>query len=174
MTPCATSVIALLFGVHMQSVVMVSADRGEATVMSRSSAQAGAHIPANVLNALTTKFPDAKIDKSSKEKEDGQDVYDIEFRQGGKKFEADIFADGTFHNWEQQITASDLPQPVVQTVARHFPKAAMKEIMAVTGVTGGVERLEGYEIVIQRAHKKDVEMTIGPDGKILEGPGKEK
>ena len=88
--------------------------------------------------------------------------------------EADIFADGTFHNWEQEIPASDLPQRVVQTVARQFPHANMKEIMAVTEVTGGDERLQGYEIVVQRAHKKDVEMTVAPDGKILEGPGKEK
>jgi hypothetical protein len=106
--------------------------------------------------------------------EGGKEVYDIEFTQEGKKFEADIFADGTFDNWEQQISANELPQPVVQTVERHFPKASMKEIMAVTAVTGGSERLEGYEIVVQRAHKRDVEMTIAPDGKVLEGPGKEK
>jgi hypothetical protein len=174
MPPCAVSVIALLFSLHMESVATVRADHGEAAVVSQSAAQAGADIPARVLNALTTKFPQAKIDKSSKEKEDGRDVYDLEFTQGGKKFEADIFADGTFHNWEQQISASELPQPVVQTVARQFPKAAMKEIMAVTEVTGGNERLEGYEIVVQRTHKKDVELTIAPDGKILEGPGKEK
>jgi hypothetical protein len=174
MRACALSVIALLFGLHVQAAAMVSVGHGEAAVVSRKSAQASTHIPPKVLNALTTKFPLAKIDKSSREKEDGKDVYDIEFSQGGKKFEADIFADGTFHNWEQQIAASDLPQPVVQTVARQFPQATMKEIMAVTEVTGGNERLQGYEIVVQRAHKKDVEMTVAPDGRILEGPGKEK
>lgn len=133
----------------------------------------GRTVPANVMAALTTKFPQAKIDKWSKEKEEGKEVYDIEFRQGDRKFEADIFADGTIHNWEQQVAASDLPQPVVQTVSRQFPKAEMKEIMAVTGVTNGNEHLEGYEIVVKRALKKDVEITIAPDGKVLEGPKKE-
>ena len=174
MRACALSVIALLLGLDVHAMATVSADRGGAPAVSTTSAQASTHIPPKVLNALTTKFPLAKIDKSSREKEDGKDVYDIEFSQGGKKFEADIFADGTFHNWEQQIPASDLPQPVVQTVARQFPQATMKEVMAVTEVTGGNERLQGYEIVVQRAHKKDVEMTVAPDGKILEGPGKEK
>jgi hypothetical protein len=174
MRACAVSIIALLFGLHVQAMAMASAGHAEAAVASRASAHAGAHIPSNVVSALTTKFRQAKIRKWSKEKEDGKDVYDIEFTQDDKKFEADIFADGTFHNWEQQIAASELPPPVVQTVARQFPKAAMKEIMAVTEVTGRTERLEGYEIVVQRAHKKDVEMTIAPDGKILEGPGKEK
>ena len=45
--------------------------------------------------------------------------------------------------------------------------------MAVTAVTNGSEHLEGYEVVVKRALKKDVEMTIAPDGKILEGPKKE-
>jgi len=136
------------------------------------SAASGHTIPATVMGALTAKFPQAKIDKWSKEKEDGKEVYDIEFRQADRKFEADIFADGTIHNWEQQVAASDLPQPVAQTVSRQFPKAEMKEIMAVTAVTNGREQLEGYEIVVKRALKKDVEVTIAPDGRILEGPKK--
>lgn len=60
----------------------------------------------------------------------------------------------------------------MQTVARLFPNAGMKEIMAVTAVTNGNERVEGYEIVLQRSHKRDVEMTVAPDGRVLEGPGK--
>ena len=133
-----------------------------------------AKLPSNVLSALTAKFPQATIEKWTREKEEGKAVYDIEFTQAGKKFEADIFADGAIHNWEQQVAASDLPAAVVQTVARQFPNAGMKEIMAVTAVTNGNERLEGYEIVVQRSRKRDVEMTVAPDGKVLEGPGKEK
>jgi hypothetical protein len=131
-------------------------------------------IPANVMTTLTAKFPQAKIDKWSKEKEEGKEVYDIEFRQGDRKFEADIFADGTIHNWEQQIAESDLPQAVLQTVKKQFPGAALKEIMAVTDVKNGAEQLGGYEVVVKRALKKDVEMTVAADGRILEGPGKEK
>lgn len=135
-------------------------------------AASGRAIPSNVMAALTAKFPQAKIDKWTREKEEGKEVYDIEFRQGDRKFEADIFADGTIHNWEQQVAVSDLPQPVVNAVSRQFPKASMKDIMAVTAFTKGTEHLEGYEIVVQRSHKKDVEVTIAPDGRILEGPKK--
>jgi hypothetical protein len=131
-------------------------------------------IPAIVMTVLTAKFPQAKIDKWSKEKENGKEVYDIEFKQGDRKFEADIFADGTIHNWEQQVEPGDLPQAVVQAVNRQFPNAVMKEVMAITDVKNGAERLEGYEIVVRRRLKKDVEITIASDGKILEGPGKEK
>lgn len=131
-------------------------------------------IPANVISVLSAKFPKAQIAKWSREKEEGKEVYDIEFTQDGRKFEADIFADGTIHNWERQIAQGDLPQAVVETVNRKFPNAVLKEIMAVTDVKNGAEQLEGYEVVVERARKKDVEMTIAPDGRILEGPGKEK
>jgi hypothetical protein len=146
-----------------------------AAAVAGAARAAGADaIPANVMRTLTGKFPQAKIDKWSKEKEDGKVVYDIEFRQGERKFEADIFADGTVHNWEQQIAQSELPPAVMQAVDKQFPKAVLKEIMAVTEVKNGAEQLEGYEIVVQRGHKNDVELTIAPDGKILEGPGKQK
>ena len=135
---------------------------------------AAGKLPPDVMAALITKFPHAKIDKWNKEKEDGRIVYDIEFKQDSRKFEADIFADGTIHNWEQQIAQGDLPQPVVQAVNRKFPGAVLKEVMAVTDVQNAVEHLHGYEIVVARAHKKDVEMTVAPDGRILEGPGAEK
>ncbi len=131
-------------------------------------------IPANVMRALTTRFPQARIDKWNKEKEAGKVVYDIEFKQDGRKFEADIFADGTIHNWEQQIAQAELPPPVVAAVNRKFPGAVLKEVMAVTDVENAAERLQGYEVVVARARKKDVEMTIAPDGRVLEGPGAEK
>jgi hypothetical protein len=158
----------------MRSVFLVTSLSLLSAAVGTPIARAADKIPATVMKVLTTKFPQAKIDKWSKEKEDGKEVYDIEFRQGDRKFEADIFADGTIHNWEQQIAQSDLPPAVVQTVNRQFPKAVLKEIMAITDVTNGTERLEGYEVVVQRTLKKDVEMTIAPDGRILEGPGREK
>ena len=145
-----------------------------AAALTTATVAAADKIPSNVMAVLTAKFPQAKIDKWSKEKEDGREVYDIEFKQGDRKFEADIFADGTIHNWEQQVAPGDLPPAVVQAVNKKFPHAVLKEVMAITDVKNGAEQLEGYEIVVQRRLKKDMEITIAPDGKILEGPGKEK
>ena len=79
-----------------------------------------------------------------------------------------VFDDGTIHNWEKEITAADLPNAVKQTVMVKFPKATMKEIMQVTEVKEGKETIEGYEILLKPVHKKEVEVTVAPDGKILE------
>jgi hypothetical protein len=40
--------------------------------------------------------------------------------------------------------------------------------MVITAVKDGKDALEGYEIVIETADKKEVEVTVAPDGEILE------
>src|SRR5262245_8911486 len=73
-------------------------------------------IPKKVMDALKAKFPKAEIQKWTKEKESNDIVYDIEFKQEGRKFEADIKEDGTIHNWEKEIAAKDLPEAVKKAV----------------------------------------------------------
>jgi hypothetical protein len=125
-------------------------------------------IPKAVMDALKAKFPKAEIHKWTKEKEGDAVVYDIEFKEGDRKCEADIKEDGTYINYEREIAAKDLPKAVVETVEKKYPKAKMKEIMEIMEVKGKEDKLEGYEIVLETADKKEVEVTIAPDGKVLE------
>ena len=131
-------------------------------------------IPKKVMDALKAKFPKAEIHKWTKENEAGKVAYDIEFKQGKQKFEADIFEDGTIHNWEKEIAAADLPKAVIKAVEERYPKSKLKEIMQITAVTNGKDELEGYEIVLDTAAGREVEVTVAPDGKIVEDSGKEK
>ena len=129
--------------------------------------------PAKVLTAFRAKFPTSVIVKQTMEKEDGREVYDIEFTQGGVKHEADLSADGTFLNWEKALAASELPAPVTKALLKKYPKAVIKEAMAVTEVKGGRETLEGYEIMLTMADKKEQEDMVAPDGKFIEEDGDE-
>ncbi len=131
-------------------------------------------IPEVVMDALKAKFPKAEIHKWTKEKEDDIVIYDIEFKQEGRKFEADIKEDGSIHNWEKEIAAEDLPDAVKMAVATKYSKATIKEIMEITAVSDGKDALEGYEIVLETADKKEVEVTVAPDGKILEDSGEKR
>jgi hypothetical protein len=125
-------------------------------------------VPQQVMDTLKAKFPKAEIDKWTREREGAVVVYDFEFKQDGRKFEADIKEDGTIHNWEKEIAAKDLPDAVKKAVEMKYPNAVLKEILAITAVKGGKDALEGYEIVLETADKKFVEVTIAPDGKTLE------
>jgi len=124
-------------------------------------------IPAQVMAALKTKFPEAVIQQWTREEEDGVVLYDIEFEQQGRKFEADIKEDGTIDNWEREVAAADLPAVVMSVVRGKYPRSTIQEIMAITLVEGAKETLEGYEIVLETADTRH-EVTVAPDGTILE------
>ena len=131
-------------------------------------------IPKKVMDALKAKFPKAKIHKWTEEKEGDAVVYDIEFKQGDRKFEADIKEDGTILNFEEEVSVKDLPAAVKKAVGRRYPKAKLKEIMKITEIKDRKETRGGYEIVLETADKKEVEVTIADDGKVLEDPREKK
>jgi hypothetical protein len=131
-------------------------------------------IPLLVMEALKAKFPLAEIHKWTREEEGDIVIYDIEFTQEGRKFEADIKEDGAIHNWEKEITEADLPEAVKSAVETKYDKSTIKEIMEITAVTEGKDALEGYEIILETVDKIEVELTVAPDGKILEDSGEKK
>lgn len=128
-------------------------------------------IPKAVMDALLAKFPKAKIDKCVKEKEGDDVVYDIEFKQEGRKCEADIKENGAYINYEKAIEAKDLPKAVRDAIEMRYPKATLNEIMEETEVKGKDEKLAAYEVVLVTSDKKNVEVKVSPDGKILEDTG---
>ncbi|MFH1313490.1 MAG: PepSY-like domain-containing protein [Candidatus Eisenbacteria bacterium] len=131
-------------------------------------------IPRVVMDGLTARFPNAEIQKWTREEEDDIFLYDIEFKQDGWKLEADIKEDGSIHNWEKAIKMEDLPEAIKKIVEAKYPKSTIKEIMEVTLVADGKDALEGYEIVLESAGMKEVEVMVAPDGKILEDSGESK
>src|SRR5262245_6499376 len=131
-------------------------------------------IPKKVMDVLKAKFPKAEIDKWTKEKEGNDVVYDIEFKQEGRRFEADIKEDGTIVNWEKEIQAKDLPEPARKAVDKKYPKSTMKVIMEVIDVKDGKDTPAGFEVTLETADKKEVEVVVSADGKITEDSGEKK
>jgi hypothetical protein len=129
-------------------------------------------IPKAVMDSLIARFPKARIDKCTRAKEGGDIVYDIEFtQQSGRKGEADIREAGTYINFEKQIDAKSLSRTVRGAVEQRYPKSTLKEVMEETEVKGRNERLSAYEVVLVTADRKNVEVRVSPDGRILEDTG---
>jgi hypothetical protein len=124
-------------------------------------------IPKAVMDALRSKFPKPEITKWEKATEKGDVIYDIEFKYKGRKCEMDVKEDGTIINIEREIKAKELPTAVTRAVDKKYPKATLKEIMEIKEVKGKKEILEGYELVLETADRKNVELTVAPDGKIV-------
>ena len=131
-------------------------------------------IPLAVMDVLKARFPQPEIQKWTKEQEGEIVVYDIEFEQEGLKYEADISETGAIQNWEKAIGITDLPEAVMKTVKAVYSESTIKEIMEITAVSEGQDVLEGYEIVLETADMKEVEVTVDPGGQILEDSGEVK
>lgn len=125
-------------------------------------------IPQLVMDGLKAKFPKAEIQKWTQEEEGDIIVYDFEFIQEGRKFEADIKEDGSIHNWEKAIEKENLPEVVLSVVEYDYSNLIINEIMEITAVIDGEDVLEGYEIVLETPDQKIMEVTLAPDGSILE------
>lgn len=126
-----------------------------------------ANLPKPVADAISARFPGAKVISATKETTDDQVVYDIELNQDGRKYEMDIKADGTTIEVEKEIAAKDLPAAVASAVQAKYPNATVNEVMEVYKVADKKETLDHYEVVIETADKKELELNASPDGKSL-------
>jgi hypothetical protein len=125
-------------------------------------------LPSKVAATLKAKFPGAKITSASKTTENGAIVYDIEMTRGGRKHEMDLKEDGTIVNFENEISVKALPAAVTAAVKARYPNCPIKEAMEVMVIKDKKDTLDEYEVLIETAEKKEVELTVSPDGKSIQ------
>jgi Putative beta-lactamase-inhibitor-like, PepSY-like len=125
-------------------------------------------LPAKVAATLEAKFPGAQITTATKTIENGEVIYDIEMTRRGKKHEMDVKEDGVIVNFENQIAVSALPAAVAAAVKTRYPKCTIKEAMEVMVIKGNKDVVDEYEVLIETAEKKELELTVSPDGKKIE------
>jgi uncharacterized membrane protein YkoI len=126
-------------------------------------------LPQAVLDAVKAKFPGAKLTKASKEKEDGQLVYEVALKHKGHNHDVTLKEDGTIIEDEKEIDARDLPAAVKEGLESKYPKA---EIKKAEEVTKG-DKVE-FEVLIVTAEKKKFEVVLDREGKVLKVEGKDK
>ena len=125
-------------------------------------------LPQKVAATLKAKFPGATITTATKTRENGEMIYDVEMTRGGRKHEMDVREDGSIVNFENEIAIKDLPRAVAAGITARYPKCTFKEAMEVMEIKNGKDTIVEYEVLIVTADKKDLELTVSPDGKIKE------
>jgi uncharacterized membrane protein YkoI len=131
-------------------------------------------IPRKVMAAIKARFPGARIDKASKETSDGKVVYDIELTHKGRKYEMDIKEDGTVLEVEKEIPAKEVPRAVTKALKGKYPRHTIKVVMEVNLVKDNKETPDHYEVTLESADKKTLEVTVSLDGKTVKGGPEEK
>ncbi|MBO0700261.1 MAG: PepSY-like domain-containing protein [Zavarzinella sp.] len=162
---CGAVVVAGLF------LAGTAAGADEKTKEEKISAD---KLPRAVMAAVKAHFPDPEFTSLTKETTGDKVVYDIELKQKGKKHEMDIREDGTVLEIENEVPAKDLPDAVTKALDAKFPKATVAEVMEVNKVTGKEIKFLHYELTIETAEKKKLEVVITADGKSVKVEEEEK
>jgi hypothetical protein len=114
-------------------------------------------LPAPIEAAFKQAYPNATIKNVSKEKEKGQDIYEVESVDGGRRRDLNYKPDGTVVSFEEEIAQADLPAPVAAAVKARYPKATFALCEKVME-----NKTTNYEIQLKGAAVKEV--ILSPDG----------
>ena len=122
-------------------------------------------LPAAVLSAFKTAYPNAVIKGASQETEQGVTYFEVESVEGPLHRDLLYAADGKAVEIEESMAATDMPAAVQETLAREYPEAKVLKSEKLT--KGDIVQ---YEMQLQ-VGEKTIELTIDPAGKIVEKPG---
>lgn len=123
-------------------------------------------VPKAVLDAVKAKFPKTEIKQAIKEVEDGKTSYEIETKEGDRSIDINLKPDGTILSFEKELAVGDLPKAVMTAIETMYPKAKIEKAELLTEIEDGKEETV-YEVALTTADKKETEVKLSPEGKIV-------
>ena len=160
---CAT--VSVAAGLLLLAAVARADDKAEKIPLDK--------VPKAIMDAIKGRFPGAEISSVEKEMEDGKIMYDVELKHQGRKYEMEIAESGTILEIEKEVAAKDVPA-ITKAVLAKYPKATIKGVMEVNKVKGKQETPDHYEVTIETADKKKMEVVVSLDGKSVKTEAEEK
>jgi len=126
-------------------------------------------LPKAVTVAVKAKFPDAELKSAEKEEEDGKTIFEVSLKSKGHDYDVSLTPEGQIIEIEKTIAAKDLPAAVVKGLDQKYPKATIKLAEEISK-----DNKTNYEVIIETADKKKLEVVLDPTGKILKEEDKSK
>jgi hypothetical protein len=134
-------------------------------------------LPSVVKKAFDARYPKATITGADANKENGLEIYDIEFKHKGLTKEADFAKDGTLLESTLVIELKDIPQDVADAIKKEAGDAIMGRAEKVevncSVKDGKITKLAKSELRYAVEISKDgkqAEVTVDPKGKVVEPP----
>jgi uncharacterized membrane protein YkoI len=125
-------------------------------------------LPKAVTDAIKKAYPDAEMKSAEKEKENGKEVFEVVLKNKDQTLEVTLTPEGKILSVEKEIPVKDLPKAVTDSVVAKYPKSTIKKAEEETK-----DEKVTYEVLIETADKKKIEVVLDPKGKILEEVKKE-
>jgi uncharacterized membrane protein YkoI len=121
-------------------------------------------VPKAVMDAVKSKYPDAKVRTAATEKEEGKTVYEISLTYKNHNYDVTFTPEGKIVDVEKEIDAKELPKVVAKALRTKYPKATFK---IVEELSKGDDKVSGYEVLLVTAEKKTFEVELDTKGKIV-------
>ena len=120
-------------------------------------------VPNAVLGAFEKAHPNVQSVEFEEGSFEGKTAYEVEYKENGREYELLYSADGSLVQKEEEIDIKALPESIVQSINRAYPKATIKEAEKVMKPDGEVI---AYEVEIKEGGK-EFEIELDAGGKIL-------
>jgi uncharacterized membrane protein YkoI len=121
-------------------------------------------LPRAVMNAVKAKFPTAELKGASKETENGKTSYEVTLTLNQANHDVILTAEGKITAIEKVIKSHDLPRAVADALKAKYGDATIK---AAEQISDADDKITAYEVQIVKADKKELEVKLDPEGKIL-------
>jgi len=128
-------------------------------------------VPPPVMEAVKARFKDAQATGAAKEMDQGKLVYEVTLQLKGQKIDVILAPEGEILLIEKAIARKDLPTAVAKALDDKYPKATYKILEEVIKVEKKEEKLEYYEARLVTPERKDLEVKLTTDGRIVKEEG---
>ncbi len=121
-------------------------------------------LPKAVRETVKNKFPDGDLKGASKETENGKTSYEVSLVAKKAKIDVMLTAEGKITAIEKVIEVSDLPKAVAASLKTKYPQGT---VQSAEQISDGDDAITAYEVIVELADKKKLEVKVGPDGKVM-------
>jgi hypothetical protein len=169
---CGLAILPVVAGAQETTKKSAKAKSAKATVSSSD-----AKLPEAVRKTFDNKFPNAKIEQATEEKEGGTMVWDIEFRVGKKHSETDIAQDGTMLELSEQVTPKSVPKAAMSAIRKaaeggkvnHTDKVTLSYEIKDDKIVKLDKPRTQYEANVTKGEQSS-DIIVDGDGKMIEEP----
>jgi hypothetical protein len=134
------------------------------SAMAQESKVTEKDVPAAVIAAFKSAYPQATIKGYAKEKEKGKVFYEIESKEGDTGRDLLYHPDGSVAEIEETVAASDLPGSTQDIIHSKYPGAVVTKAEKTTEKTAQGDKV-GYEVIAKQG-KKRITLEFDGDGKL--------
>jgi uncharacterized membrane protein YkoI len=154
--------------IALTTLLLVAAARAQSEDAEKKVKKAD--LPAPVLDAVTRKYPKAKLRKFGEELDEGKKVYEVELTDGKDQVSIDVTPEGKILAEETVIAPATLPAPIKAALQASRYKG-WRISKAETVVHDEKPDTLVYEVVVQSKNEK-FEVVLDRSGKITKEEAK--